>query len=159
MLEMENHDGSNMVRQRIIELKKELLKLEALLEGEGDQELEMLYSYIANSIYRYTKHHIQPFYILRTKNRKLFNELKDVMDMLLEFAQENNLSEKKELFILFQLYSDLICEYLQEIGVPIHLKTVVQSSEQFPGLLNKAYPGYLKSGLLKFLIQAKLSKE
>ena len=40
------------------------------------------------------------------------------------------------------------------IGIPLGIKTLLQQAEHTPGLFDKAYPGYLASGLVDWVLSA-----
>lgn len=48
----------------------------------------------------------------------------------------------------YRLYARLVSWYLTGRKVPVTIKTLVQNYDKFSSLLDQAYPGYAKSGLL-----------
>lgn len=52
----------------------------------------------------------------------------------------------------YRLYARLVSGYLTSREVPVTIKTLVQNYDKFSSLLDQAYPGYTKSGLLVDMI-------
>ncbi len=56
---------------------------------------------------------------------------------------------------VFNLYARLVIAYLQECKVPTSLKTVLQHSDKFIGLVERAFPGYVEAGLISVVLKHK----
>lgn len=63
-----------------------------------------------------------------------------------------------EKYKIYTLVCELTCDFLQGANIPLSFKTVVNSYEKFPSLLNQAFPGYIESGLFKVILLSKEQK-
>lgn len=52
----------------------------------------------------------------------------------------------------YRLYAKLVARYLSDREVPVTIKTLVQNHDKFPSLIDKAYPGYLDSGIFVSMV-------
>ena len=50
----------------------------------------------------------------------------------------------------------LLGQWLQDIGVPLGYRTLVNNSDRVPSLIDQAFPGYISAGILNRVIQANL---
>ena len=52
----------------------------------------------------------------------------------------------------YRMYAKLVARYLTERQVPVTIKTLVQNYDKFSSLIDRAYPGYLDSGIFVSLV-------
>jgi len=143
------------IKERIRELKLELANLELLCSDYDAQDVDIFYTYLCKELQKHTRQKQQAITILKAKNKKLYKQLKQITELLNDFAFDNDVREKRDIYNLYQIACELICENIVDMGIPLSFKAFLNHIDLFPGLLNKAYPGYLKSGLLKFLLNAR----
>ena len=60
---------------------------------------------------------------------------------------------------MYNLYVEVIVEYLIKCRIPISINSILNCHEKFLSLLDKKYPGYLESGMLYLIFCNDLSTE
>jgi len=53
----------------------------------------------------------------------------------------------------FSLFGELLVGFLEERQVPLSMITVIRQAKTLPSLIDDQFPGYLKAGLLKMVVQ------
>lgn len=60
---------------------------------------------------------------------------------------------------LYNLYVNVIIEYLIKYNIPISINSILNCHEKFIALLDKKYPGYIETGLLYLLFSDSIVEE
>lgn len=91
---------------------------------------------------------ISPFFVYRkTVYYKKFEEAFVFISLYMEkyLRLENKLQ-------CYNLFCTQMILYLEKFDIVVNLQTVINSYEKFPEQLNRNFPGYLQSNLLKYVI-------
>jgi len=91
------------------------------------------------------------------KNPRLFKILKSRSDLIEAFIEDNfkkdiSKIEKNRLYIIF---INVVADRVEQTRVPLSLTSTLSFLNNLPGLVDKAFPGYIQSGLMDALIQAR----
>ncbi|HBD94517.1 MAG TPA: hypothetical protein DC057_10150 [Spirochaetia bacterium] len=60
---------------------------------------------------------------------------------------------------VYNLYTEIITEYLIKYRIPVSVNSVLNCHEKFLSLLDKKYPGYMENGLLYLVFCEDVMKE
>ena len=60
---------------------------------------------------------------------------------------------------IYNLYVEIIVEYLVKYRIPISINSILNCHEKFLSLLDKKYPGYLESGLLYLIFSENVDND
>lgn len=99
-----------------------------------------------------------PLQILKNSKSKLYKKIDTTFNMLNSLITQilvlhnkktkiSILPNKKFNILMYGLYIDIISKWLDDLEIPISLKTVINNSDKFQSLLNKEFPGYIKAGM------------
>lgn len=132
-------------------LQKEKPKSEYL----QNENVELFYKVINSNF----DNMYQPFSILRKTNIKLSKRIVKVnsfLDLYLQKILELHNKKTKDDFIvdlkfkiiLYNFYVSVMKSWFEKVNVPFCLKTLLVNYDKFPSLLERQFPGYIKSGLL-----------
>lgn len=115
-------------------------------------EEELFYYALNKIIKKNTGLRIIPFPVF--KLNKNYPKFKKVLLEIDRFFEDNLGKEltRVEKSKVYNLYADLIYGYTSGMGITTILPTLINFHEYFPGLLEKEFPGYLKSGLLRKIL-------
>lgn len=90
------------------------------------------------------------FSIFKKSNN--FNKFKKSYKDLDVYMKSININNKKSInYKFYLLFIKLLIDWLQECNIPISLSTVINNMNKIPGLLNQAYPDYIKNGLIHLI--------
>ncbi len=151
------------------ELKVLKAKIEMLLENKPDEftstqhsNTELFLMVLGEVLKNRFNGSVPPIAVLRAsrKYRNTLLKLYKAVAGLNEWAETvlGSKLNRLEKLKLYNITADLICDYLYKINIPINLKTVVNCSDRLPSLIDRAFPGYVKSGLFHIVLKAKEQK-
>lgn len=91
------------------------------------------------------------------KHPRLFGILRKRSDLIEAFIEDNfkkdiSKIEKNRLYIIF---INVVADRIELTRVPLSLTSTLSFLNNLPGLVDKAFPGYIQSGMLDALIQAR----
>jgi hypothetical protein len=66
--------------------------------------------------------------------------------------------KRSERVKMYHLIVELLCKLIESWGMAISVRTIANSKDYFPGVVEKAFPGYIKGGLIKLILSAKIHK-
>lgn len=96
--------------------------------------------------------------MLKSTNHSLFMQIVNVRETLdghLEHwvSKKHRKNSQSKFYVL---YCEVIGEYIiNNTEAPLSLKTMVNMIDSFPGILDRAFPGYVNSGLLHLVFKDK----
>lgn len=163
-LDLTNIDGvlSSCTIQELQAIKVELTlvlnKVQVLLAKENSKiqetDEELFYNCLVSKCKEKLGGYFISFNIYRNRGNyyKLQEALHSVNTFLSTWYLKGNIGTKEEKVQIYKLYADLLFSYAKEINIPIIVNSLVNCYERFPSLLNKAYPGYVESGLLGLIL-------
>lgn len=142
------------------------IKLGGVVNTEEKTETEtdyipesfLFYSCIQKQFNYILKVRLAPLTVLTKKDKKLINEvyvyLLNYLDELLKGKKLNKGDLKKIRSAFFSMYVVTVINGISRNRkpIPVTLRTVLQWHNQFPGLLDIAYPGYIQNGQLINLV-------
>lgn len=120
------------------------------------RRLEAFYSALAETAKRHLSTSSAPVseYLKRSKGAVLREASESVDAFITEcFGSHLRLRDR---ILIYQLYAKLMAEYLIEINAPISINSMLNTHRRFPGVLNRAFPGYLQSKEGKQLLLGRL---
>lgn len=146
-------DINNLSKKELLLLKA---KVELRLKTFEDGNDQLFYDCIISEL----RKEVGGWYPVRlsmlNKNKKkpaLINNIKELADnleiMLMNAEPNYNIHL---LTRFYSLYVTLIIERVKELELPLSITCIINLSGEFPSLLNKAYPGYLKSGWIRMVL-------
>ena len=144
------------------ELRQEKAKIELLLRDPSklpdiDNDTILLHSCIDSCIFYHLRSHIPPLEVLYNK-KPLYTEFLFMLNMINSWAKESlkqELSRPKRLMI-YSLVCDLLANFILNSGVALSLTSIVHYQNMFPGVFEAAFPGYIKSDMVKYILNAKI---
>lgn len=153
----------NMSQKELKELKAKVTFLlenkpvEVGIKQEG--YVQLFLDVLDTSLQRRLLKKVPPLVVLRasTKYRSILSKLYKAVSCLNDWSESalNRRLNRPEKLTMYSLASELTCDYLNRIGVPINLKTIINCYERFPSLIQSAFPGYIESGLLHIILNSK----
>ena len=91
---------------------------------------------------------------LKKSDRELFKKINEATTFLNKYLY--NLIEKtpssEDKVKWYVLYTEICTQYLQKIQVILTVSTLINLYQMFPSLLDMAFPGYSKSGIISFIL-------
>jgi len=98
---------------------------------------------------------VAPLHVLNAAMPKQYKMVQKISAELYALACEWNPSRVRNRNFaigVFHLYVKLVVGYLRDCQVPVSVKTCLQHSDKFVGLVDKAYPGYVVSGTIALVV-------
>lgn len=127
---------------------------------EGSKYESLLYDSVNSKVTELTGANI--FFAVFKKSKIGYKQLGAVVSTIENFVvilskkiKVTRLKRKQ----LYNLYVDVIVEYLIKYNIPVSVNSVLNCHEKFTALLDKKYPGYLENGLLYLLFSDNMSNE
>lgn len=96
---------------------------------------------------------VPPLTVLK---RDALTEVRNALTFLLDWL-EKQLQQpvsRTEIQPWFFLFGDLLVQFLEERQVPLSLQALARQHKTVPALLDIAFPGYIRAGLLRWVIVA-----
>jgi hypothetical protein len=144
---------------------KELQKMKSEIEYEislhsrkhSDTEYpSLLYSYLTKKFTKETKQQFPSYniYVSITANKTTKDKLKATSEFLINYLQTiKPEADKTTTYKFFKLFSDIVTMViLEDTSLPLNFNTVLSMTESFPSMLDNEFPGYIKSGLIDFIL-------
>lgn len=89
--------------------------------------------------------------IAQLKRLGLYKKYKEAINELVPFFQSIE-GTKVERHASYLFFTKLVIEHLTDNKVLVSVKTVIQNLNKIPELFDKAFPGYIKAGILPWMI-------
>jgi hypothetical protein len=105
---------------------------------------------------------IPPIHIIKKVTKKTYNEMEKAASFLYGISESWNVDKSRTRNFaigVFHLYCQLTVGYLRQTRVPISLKSVLQHTDKFQGLVDMAFPGYVESRMIKIIILGEKARE
>jgi len=121
----------------------------------GDEYSRLFYDRLVDVLLHHEKIAVAPLSVLRKAQPKQYAMVKKTAAFLYRLACEWNPSKvrgRNFAIGVFHLYVKLTAQYLKDCGVPVSAKAVLQHSDKFVGLVDKAFPSYVKHGLIHLVV-------
>lgn len=117
-----------------------------------DRNEEMLYSVLAEELKSKLSSALVPFHVF--KKGSSYARFREVLKHVDEFLRSTGIPrfttpERKK---MYSIVIRLVVERASELDVPLGVKLVLNQSDYIPGLFDRAFPGYLRSGLVRMLL-------
>jgi len=116
----------------------------------------ILYKYLSEDLFRITRKNYPEYFIFANKNPKINTRLKEVASHLIEYLTSIIKSEpdKTTIYKFLKLFATLMVDNIEEnLDLPLNFTTVLSMADDFPSILERAFPGYIKGGLIRLVIQ------
>lgn len=119
---------------------------------------EMFYDEIQKILVKNLRTEPIPFHVMKVRNPKLYTKFMDSTEYLNSYFKRAlepdtcTIPRKKK---LFRIFCDLIVKEIKKRGYELSFRTMLNLTEEFPSLLDKAYPGYVQSGVLINVVESK----
>jgi hypothetical protein len=144
----------DMSKQDLKELKT---KLNVLTSGD-EMELEhssLIYNALTQALQKRSLS--CPPYALFKKN-SLFGKFCEQLEMISPFTEVMaNTVTKTQMFGSFVYFTEMVMEDIDNQGIPVSLRTVINHLDTLPGLVDRSFPGYTQAGLIGWAVDALFS--
>jgi hypothetical protein len=121
----------------------------------GDEYMRLFYDRLKDLLLGQEKTSVAPLHVLRKAQPRQYALVKKCAAELYKIACEWNGSRVRHRNFtigVFHMYVKLTIQYLKDCSVPVSAKAVLQHSDKFIGLVDRSYPGYVKSGAMHIVI-------
>jgi len=121
----------------------------------GDEYCRLFYDRLTDILLNHEKIGVAPLGVLKKMQPKQFAMVGKVAAFLYQLSCEWNPTKvrgRNFAIGVFHLYVKLTVEYLRECRVPVSAKAVLQHPDKFVGLVDKAFPSYVKHGLIHVVV-------
>jgi len=116
---------------------------------------DLFYDRLTDVLLHQTKVGVAPLHVLRKAQPAQAKQAVRVANDLYAIACEwnpNKVRGRNFAIGVFHLYVKLTVQYLQDCKIPVSAKACLQHVDKFVGLVDRAYPGYVKSGLIHIVV-------
>lgn len=139
------------------DLKKIQSRLDYLTlssQKESDKDIEVFYKVVTSNLYLKLKDPHLPFYLYKSKRRQAFKKLCEVNEYVTKLLANNLNREpsKVELQKWYNIFSDVMIKDFDNSPIPLNLDTLLNNCKNFPGLIDKSYPDYIRCGMIEILL-------
>lgn len=108
----------------------------------------LLYDNIAQLLSSKYQINLPPFKLFsNSNNHAQFSKVSLSLNEYLSSLITDRAIRLEERSMFYHLYAKLVTDDLEDIGAPVSVKSIVNGFERFPGLLDRAFPGYIRNGL------------
>ena len=162
---MPNSEAEERVKQDLDQLSPESLqrvkwKIDRKLQKtktqkgkETDSEESLFYSVLKDTLEYYCYGKVMPYQTF--KRGKFYKSYKEKFPVVQEFMQQHfpdaKLVERK---MIYRTFSRLIIKRINQWeDVEVRIGTCAVNVDRIPSLVDRAFPGYAKNGLLSMLIK------
>ena len=141
----------------------EVIKLAELIRSKkgfnaNRTEEELFYATLEEHLKARLGVKIAPLYkLVQTQELvyKLMIKNLDELDIWVDTHFKNiTKSERKR---TYSIAINSVCDYLEFLGVPLGTKPIINNLGKVPGLIDRAFPGYIQNGLLGMLLETSYS--
>ncbi len=83
----------------------------------------------------------------------LVNQLEASLDLINVFINKNAPSVTKgQRRVLYRVFVRALYSWLIEADIPVNSKTLITNLDKLPGIVDRAFPGYIQAGLLGAIV-------
>jgi len=130
-------------------------------KNNNNVNIDLFYSVTTGHLQRRFGVQVQPSYRAQASTmwplvKTAYASVEQVMSTLAATTSPADLNTAR--IRIWWWYSELVIDYLLEIKVPVSTKSFFNMSSKFAGLLDRAFPGYVESGLLSTILTANMSR-
>ena len=148
---MKYEELKNLSKKDLINLRN---KIDLLLKDEANETNEVIfYEVITTYLSNIMKSKFQYYSLF--KKTSYYSNLKTTTKYVDSYCQELfGKVSKTERVKFYKLYIELIVEMIKKNkDLSLSIPLVLNYHEMFPGLLEKAFPGYIAGGLAKYILK------
>ena len=125
-------------------------------KSKGDTEYpSILYTYLAEELFKITRKKYPEYYIYVGRNKTIDGKLKEVAINLIDYLHSVTKGEpdKATTYKFFKLFATIMVSNIEEnLELPLNFTTVLSMADDFPSILDRAFPGYIKGGVILKII-------
>lgn len=121
----------------------------------GEEYVTLFYSQLRNYLESDCGIATPPLSILRKSKPGVYRAIVLATNFLYGVSEDWNkdrIVQRNFVVGVYYLYAKLVVQYLREVRVPVSVKTILQHTDKFIGLVDNSYPGYVTGGLIKMVI-------
>jgi len=126
---------------------------------KGDTEFpSILYQYIADELFKITRKRYPEYFIYVNRNKVIDAKLKEVTMNLIEYLHSLAKGETEKVITtkFLKLFAEIMVANIDEnLELPLNFTTVLSLADNFPSILERAFPGYIKGGIILKVILGK----
>jgi len=145
------------------ELKELNARLDLLLSTKSvkyDLTLwDELFYRVIESILETELHQKIPSLVLlkKKKTKHIYKLVKDTREYIDTWAKSviKRRITRPEIIKIYKMYVDLVVQYLIDCKVPISLRTILLQHDKFPGIFDRAFPGYIVTNNFLLILNSK----
>jgi hypothetical protein len=145
------------------ELTYEKAKIDFFLSNKikTDSRVDVFYQVLTDYFKRELSKDLLPLALLKAKvNKTLYRNIVSMckeIDVWIESVLKRSV-QRSDRTRVYQLVFELLGKNILASKGDISVKRLVDSRDDFPGVIEKSFPGYIESGLIDMIITAKIHK-
>ena len=145
-------DLSSVELQQVIQLAKTLQYTKSAIAESP--EVLLFFSTLCEEVTMFSSFENPPLVVFKGRDKKSYGKVIESVSMIQTWANavDADVQTRLKKRNLYAMLAMLVSSYLNDIGVPITLKTLLNSFHKFPSLVDKAFPGYVESGLIHMVL-------
>lgn len=145
-------DLTSVELQQVIQLAKTLQQTKGV--AAESPEVLLFFNTLCEEVTMYTSFEHPPLSIFKGRDKKSFNKVIKLVAIIQTWSDsvDADIQTRLKKRNLYATLAMLVGSYLDDIGVPITLKTLLNSFHKFPSLVDQAFPGYVQSGLFNMAL-------
>lgn len=153
-------NGNDILRQlrgcSYEELQEIVTVANSLLAGKASRELPVEIQLAYSAMVQPLHHRLGTVPPLGTLKKEFGAEVRNAINTLLKWLETVTRKPvaRTEIAPYFGLFGDLLVRFLDERQVPLSLMALIRQHGSIPGLVDTAFPGYIQSGTLSWVIAA-----
>ena len=128
----------------------------------GEEYVTLFYSQLRNYLESECAIATPPLSILRKSKPGVYRAAVLATNFLYGVSEDWNkdrIVQRNFVVGVFYLYAKLVVQYLRDVRVPVSVKTILQHTDKFIGLVDNSYPGYVMGGMIKMVILGPSKRE
>jgi hypothetical protein len=128
-------------------------------KNKDDTEFpSQLYIYLSEEFFKITRKKYPDYHIYVSigKNKHISAKLKETSTTLIEYLTSilKHEPDKTTIYKFFKLFATMMVSNIEEnLELPLNFTTVLSMADDFPSILDRAFPGYIKAGVIMKVIK------
>lgn len=118
-----------------------------------DSREEIFYGLICQFMTNKYSSNPTPFKLFKAGNHyPRFKHCITTLDAYLDTLLKTSVIRREKRVTFYNTYLDLVSSDLEGMNVPVGINNLLNTVDRFPGILDKAFPGYVRNGLFMKII-------
>ena len=145
------------------ELREEKGKIDYFLSNKTagnriDSNLDIFYNSLIDYFNDSLSTNIVPLISIRNRtNKTLYNSIKRMQHLIDKWTDTilKRDIKRTERIKIYKLVFELIGQFILDNNKVLSLTSIILYQNMFPGVIERAFPGYIKSGMIDLILNAK----